>query len=67
MWDSVKKNVIQPLGTRIGSLIAGSLVPYGVHASSTEMLTMGIIGLGCVIADLVAARYARKRIVEGAK
>lgn len=62
MLDSVKKNVIWPMGQRLGTLLAGFLIPYGVHSGTAEMLTTGIIGVGLLAADLLMARFARKRL-----
>ena len=64
MWDTLKKNVILPLGGRLGSLVAGALVPYGVHAQSADMLGIGIVGIGLVSCDLIAS-YINRRASGG--
>lgn len=66
MWETVKKNLIQPMSTRVGTLVAGMLAPFGVHAETSQMITIGIIGVGCLAVDLIAARFARKRIADEA-
>ncbi|SEQ49314.1 hypothetical protein SAMN05428969_3270 [Devosia sp. YR412] len=62
MWDAIKKNVVRPMAERLGTIVATSLVPFGVHADSAGMLTIGIIGVGLVAVDLIAARFNRKAI-----
>lgn len=60
MWEVVKKNVVRPLAERLGTMLGVALLPYGVHASSAEMVTIGIIGVGLVACDLVADWLKRR-------
>lgn len=60
MWDAIKKNLVRPLGEQIGTKIAIAIAPFGVHAETSEMITIGVIGVLLVAVDLVAARYKRK-------
>lgn len=62
MWDVIKKNVVYPLGERLGTMVATSLIPFGVHAETAEMVTIGIISIGLIACDLIAARFRRKAI-----
>lgn len=61
MLDSIKRNVLLPMGSRLGTLLAGVLTPYGVHASSAEAVAVGVIGLGLVAVDLIAAHMLKNK------
>lgn len=61
MFDLIKQNVLIPVGQRLGTLVAGVLLPYGVHSESAEMVTVGLLGVGLVALDLIAARISRNR------
>lgn len=60
MLETIKRNVLLPLTSRLGSMVAGFLVPYGVHSESAEMLAIGVIGVGLVSIDLVASWLNRR-------
>lgn len=62
MFETIKRNVLLPLQTRLGTMVAMLLAPYGVHGTTAEMISVGIIGIGCIACDLLQARFRRKAI-----
>lgn len=66
MLKTIKETVVGPLSTRLGTLLAGVLAPYGVHADFANMVAIGVIGTGLVACDLVLAQLRKRKIVETA-
>lgn len=64
MLQSIKQNVLLPLATRLGSILAGILAPFGVHAEGAQMLAIGLIGVLLIGVDLVAAWLRKNKIVN---
>lgn len=61
MWETVKRNVVRPMAERLGTMAGMALVPFGVHAETAEMVTIGIISIGFVACDLVADWLKRRQ------
>lgn len=61
------ENVLLPIGTRLGSLVSGALIYYGVqndHAMNLGgLIQTGVVIGGLVAVDLVLA-YVRKKQVQ---
>lgn len=61
------ENVLLPIGTRLGSLVSGALIYYGVQ-NDHAMNLAGVIQTGVVIGGLVAVdlvfAYVRKKQVQ---
>lgn len=66
MWETIKTNVIAPGATRLGTLVAGTLAPFGVNADLAHQATIGLVALGLIAVDLVAANLRRKRLEDAA-
>lgn len=65
MLNSLKKNLIWPLAGRLGSILGGALIPYGVHAESAETVAIGVIGVLLVAVDLVGSYVSRRTLANG--
>lgn len=63
MLKNIKETVIAPLCTRLGTLLAGVLAPFGVHAEFAHMLAIGVIGAGLIACDLVLAQLRKRKII----
>lgn len=62
--ENFKKLIVGPMSTRLGTLIAGILAPFGVQADYAHMLGIGVVGLGLIAVDLVAAEARRRKLIS---
>lgn len=63
LWNVIRSNVIAPASTRLGTLVAGTLVPLGANADHAAQVGIGVTALGLIMFDLTVA-YIRKRYIE---
>lgn len=61
-WDVVRKNVVVPLSTRIGTFVTGYLVALGANPTPAHAVGLGVAGAGLIIADLTVSWIARKSL-----
>lgn len=61
MLEVIKNNVIRPLAERLGTMAGVALAPFGVHATTAEMFTIGLISVGFIALDLSADWMRRNR------
>lgn len=64
MLDLMRVNVLMPLMSRLGTMTASILVPFGVHAELAQQIGIGVTAAGLVIFDLTAAYLNRKHIAK---
>lgn len=58
---------IEPLQRRLGSLVAGGLVGYGIEAQSSNAIGVGIAAGFAVLADLLLAKWSTRADAKGGK
>lgn len=63
MLKNIKETVIAPLSTRLGTLLAGVLAPFGVNSDWAHMLAIGIIGACLIAGDLVLAQLRKRKLI----
>lgn len=57
----IKENVIYPLVGRIGTAVAASLIPYGIHATQAEQIGVGVAAAALVAFDLATSYVLRQK------
>jgi hypothetical protein len=55
------RQVLNPLLSRVGTLLAGALAAQGVNGETTQQIVTGIIALGLVVVDLAIDKVITKK------
>lgn len=55
------RQIINPLLSRVGTLLAGALAAQGINGETTQQIVTGFIALGLVLVDLVIDKVVQKK------
>lgn len=55
------RQVINPLLSRVGTLLAGALAAQGINGETTQQIVTGVIALGLVLVDLAIDKIVQKK------
>lgn len=61
-WDAVRKNLVVPSLTRVGTFVAGWTTAHGMPADSSHTVGLAVTAVALWLADLTVSYLARREL-----